>query len=274
MGKVISFVVWMLVGLILLGCDNSVKNTSAILTKKELRVGVSVGPYNDLFNAAIKPVLERDGYKIKLINFSGLLESNVALSEGTIDLNVAQHMAYLDVFNQQRGTELVPVVHVPSVPAAIFSDKFGNLDEVQPGAKVAIPQDPSNAARAYKLLEKAGWIKLREGVNPILANKKDVVANRHDLKINEVDSANIPRMMADVDFAVMPGSIVYSAGIKADRSLLSETIIPELEIMVVVNKGAENSEWAAAIKQAYQSPEFKTYMSQHNIDSYWILAAE
>lgn len=274
MGKVIAFVIWILVGFISLGCDHAEKDRAAILTKKELRVGVSAGPYNDLFNAAIKPILEREGYKIKLINFSGLLESNIALSEGSIDLNVAQHMAYLDVFNQQRGTKLVPVVHVPSVPAAIFSDKFGNLEEVRSGAKVAIPQDPSNAARAYQLLEKAGWIKLREGVNPILANKKDVVTNLYDLKINEVDSANIPRMMADIDFAVIPGSIVYSAGIEANRSLLAETIIPALEIMVVVDKGAENSEWAAAIKQAYQSPEFKTYMVEHNLHNYWVLAVE
>ncbi|MCT6867659.1 MAG: MetQ/NlpA family ABC transporter substrate-binding protein, partial [Gilliamella apicola] len=251
-------------------CNDSSKQANN-QTKKEISMGVSPGPYNDLFKDAVKPILESEGYKVKLVNFPHLLESDVALSEGSIDLTVAQHTAYMDVFNSQRKANLKPVVHVPSVPAAIFSNKYTSLQQVFAGAKVAIPQDASNAARSYNLLEKAGWIKLKENANPIIVSKNDIAQNIAGIDIVEMDSANIPRVMNEVDFAVIPGSIVYSANIDSNKALLLETIIPDLEIMVVVNGGNENSQWAQDIKRIYQSQQFKDYMKEHNQNGYWVM---
>lgn len=255
------------------GCDNSSKQANN-QTKKEISMGVSPGPYNDLFRDAVKPILESEGYKVKLVNFPHLLESDVALSEGSIDLTVAQHTAYMNVFNAQRKANLKPVVHVPSVPAAIFSNKYQSLDKVFSGAKVAIPQDASNAARSYNLLEKAGWIKLKENTNPILASKNDIAENLVGIDIIEMDSANIPRVLNELDFAVIPGSIVYSANIDSSKALLLETIVPDLEIMVVVNEGNENSQWAQDVKRIYQSQQFKDYMQAHNQNGYWVMPQE
>lgn len=254
-------------------CNDSSKQANN-QTKKEISMGVSPGPYNDLFKDAVKPILESEGYKVKLVNFPHLLESDVALSEGSIDLTVAQHTAYMDVFNSQRKANLKPVVHVPSVPAAIFSNKYTSLQQVFAGAKVAIPQDASNAARSYNLLEKAGWIKLKENANPIIVSKNDIAQNIADIEIVEMDSANIPRVMNEVDFAVIPGSIVYSANIDSNKALLLETIIPDLEIMVVVNGGNENSQWAQDVKRIYQSQQFKDYMKEHNQNGYWVMPQE
>ena len=254
-------------------CNDSSKQANN-QTKKEISMGVSPGPYNDLFKDAVKPILESEGYKVKLVNFPHLLESDVALSEGSIDLTVAQHTAYMDVFNSQRKANLKPVVHVPSVPAAIFSNKYTSLQQVFAGAKVAIPQDASNAARSYNLLEKAGWIKLKENANPIIVSKNDIAQNIAGIGIVEMDSANIPRVMNEVDFAVIPGSIVYSANIDSNKALLSETIIPDLEIMVVVNGGNENSQWAQDVKRIYQSQQFKDYMKEHNQNGYWVMPKE
>lgn len=254
-------------------CDNS-SSKADNQTKKEISMGVSPGPYNDLFNDAVKPILESEGYKVKLVNFPHLLESDVALSEGSIDLTVAQHTAYMDVFNSQRKANLKPVVHVPSVPAAIFSNKFTSIENVFPGAKIGIPQDASNAARSYNLLEKAGWIKLKPNTNPIIVGKNDIDENIAGVNIVEMDSANIPRVLNELDFAVIPGSIVYSANIDSKKALLSETIIPDLEIMVVVNEGNENSQWAKDIKRIYQSQQFKDYMQTHNQNGYWVMPQE
>ncbi len=254
-------------------CDNSSSKVDN-QTKKEISMGVSPGPYNDLFNDAVKPILESEGYKVKLVNFPHLLESDVALSEGSIDLTVAQHTAYMDVFNSQRKANLKPVVHVPSVPAAIFSNKFTSIKNVFPGAKIGIPQDASNAARSYNLLEKAGWIKLKPNTNPIIVGKNDIAENIAGVNIVELDSANIPRVLNELDFAVIPGSIVYSANIDSKKALLSETIIPDLEIMVVVNEGNENSQWAKDIKRIYQSQQFKDYMQTHNQNGYWVMPQE
>ncbi|KFA59813.1 Methionine ABC transporter substrate-binding protein [Gilliamella apicola] len=256
-----------------IGCDNSSKPVDN-QTKKEVSMGVSPGPYNDLFNDAVKPILESEGYKVKLVNFPHLLESDVALSEGSIDLTVAQHTAYMNVFNAQRKANLKSVVHVPSVPAAIFSNKFTSLTQVFSGAKVAIPQDASNAARSYNLLEKAGWIKLKNNTNPIIVSKNDIAQNIAGIEIIEMDSANIPRVLNELDFAVIPGSIVYSANIDSNKALLSETIIPDLEIMVVVNEGNENSRWAQDVKRIYQSQQFKDYMKTHNQNGYWVMPQE
>ena len=254
-------------------CNDSSKQANN-QTKKEISMGVSPGPYNDLFKDAVKPILESEGYKVKLVNFPHLLESDVALSEGSIDLTVAQHTAYMDVFNSQRKANLKPVVHVPSVPAAIFSNKYNSLQQVFAGAKIAIPQDASNAARSYNLLEKAGWIKLKENANPIIVSKNDIAQNIAGIEIVEMDSANIPRVMNEVDFAVIPGSIVYSANIDSNKALLLETIIPDLEIMVVVNGGNENSQWAQDVKRIYQSQQFKDYMKEHNQNGYWVMPQE
>ena len=254
-------------------CDNSSSKVDN-QTKKEISMGVSPGPYNDLFKDAVKPILEAEGYKVKLVNFPHLLESDVALSEGSIDLTVAQHTAYMDVFNSQRKANLKPVVHVPSVPAAIFSNKYTSIKNVFSGAKIGIPQDASNAARSYNLLEKAGWIKLKPNTNPIIVSKNDIAENIAGVDIVEMDSANIPRVLNELDFAVIPGSIVYSANIDSKRALLSETIIPDLEIMVVVNGGNENSQWAKDIKRIYQSQQFKDYMQTHNQNGYWVMPQE
>ena len=254
-------------------CDNSSSKVDN-QTKKEISMGVSPGPYNDLFKDAVKPILEAEGYKVKLVNFPHLLESDVALSEGSIDLTVAQHTAYMDVFNSQRKANLKPVVHVPSVPAAIFSNKYTSIKNVFSGAKIGIPQDASNAARSYNLLEKAGWIKLKPNTNPIIVSKNDIAENIAGVDIVEMDSANIPRVLNELDFAVIPGSIVYSANIDSIRALLSETIIPDLEIMVVVNGGNENSQWAKDIKRIYQSQQFKEYMKEHNQNGYWVMPQE
>jgi len=254
-------------------CDNSSSKVDN-QTKKEISMGVSPGPYNDLFKDAVKPILEAEGYKVKLVNFPHLLESDVALSEGSIDLTVAQHTAYMDVFNSQRKANLKPVVHVPSVPAAIFSNKYTSIKNVFSGAKIGIPQDASNAARSYNLLEKAGWIKLKPNTNPIIISKNDIAENLAGVDIIEMDSANIPRVLNELDFAVIPGSIVYSANIDSKKALLSETIIPDLEIMVVVNGGNENSQWAKDIKRIYQSQQFKDYMKEHNQNGYWVMPQE
>lgn len=258
---------------LLTACDNSSKQANN-QTKKEISMGVSPGPYNELFKDAVKPILESEGYKVKLVSFPHLLESDVALSEGSIDLTVAQHTAYMNVFNTQRKANLKPVVHVPSVPAAIFSNKYNSLQQVFKGAKVAIPQDASNAARSYNLLEKAGWIKLKPNTNPIIVSKNDIEQNIAGINIIEMDSANIPRVMNDLDFAIIPGSIVYSANIDPNKALLLETIIPDLEIMVVVNAGNENSQWAQDVKRIYQSQQFKDYMQAHNQNGYWVMPQE
>lgn len=269
--KIISVLSIALVAFALTGCG---KSNNGVENKKTITVGVSPGPYNDLFNDGVKPILEKKGYEVKAINFSDLLQSNIALTEGSIDFNVAQHTAYANAFNKEKNAGLVPIVHIPTVPAGIFSNKYKSIKELPENAIVAIPQDPSNAARAFNVLKKAGWINLKEGIDPVKASINDVEENPHNINIKTMDSSQIPRAMDDIDFAVLPGSVVYFSKINPERSLLSEDIIKDLEIAVVVDKKNEDTQWAKDIVAAYKSDEFKRYLSENNKDNYWSIPDE
>ena len=250
---------------LIVGCGKKTEgNKTNSGDKKVIKYGKASGPYTVLFEKAIIPILEKKGYKFEVVEFSDLLQNDTALNEGDIDVNVEQHTAYMNNFNDSQKGNLVALSPIPTVPAGIFSSKHKSLNELKDGAKIAIPSDASNAARGYNLLQKAGWIKLNENINVAKATQKDIKENTHKLEIVEMDSANIPRSLDDFDYAVIPGSIVYSAGINPSTVLLQEDILNHLLLQVVVKKGNENSNWAKAIVEAYHSDEFKKYMEQNN----------
>ena len=250
---------------LIVGCGKKTEgNKTNSGDKKVIKYGKASGPYTVLFEKAIIPILEKKGYKFEVVEFSDLLQNDTALNEGDIDVNVEQHTAYMNNFNDSQKGNLVALSPIPTVPAGIFSSKHKSLNELKDGAKIAIPSDASNAARGYNLLQKAGWIKLNENINVAKATQKDIKENTHKLEIVEMDSANIPRSLDDFDYAVIPGSIVYSAGINPSTVLLQEDILNHLLLQVVVKKGNENSDWAKAIVEAYHSDEFKKYMEQNN----------
>lgn len=258
----------------LTGCVNSSESNAEAEEKKTITVGVSPGPYNELFDTAVKPILEGQGYEIKSIDFSDLLQSEVALTEGSVDFNVAQHTAYAENYNKENNGDLVPIVHIPTVPAGIFSDSHKSLDEAEEGSKVAIPKDPSNAARAFRLLEKAGWIKLNESANPTTLTINDIAENIYGIEIIEMESSQIPRALVDLDYGIIPGSVVYSSKMDAEKSLLSEDVSKELELVVVVSEKNKDSKWAKDIVSAYKSDEFKSYMEENNKNNYWFIPEE
>jgi lipoprotein 28 len=250
---------------LIIGCGKKTEgNKTNSGDKKVIKYGKASGPYTVLFEKAIIPILEKKGYKFEVVEFSDLLQNDTALNEGDIDVNVEQHTAYMNNFNDSQKGNLVALSPIPTVPAGIFSSKHKSLNELKDGAKIAIPSDASNAARGYNLLQKAGWIKLNENINVAKATQKDIKENTHKLEIVEMDSANIPRSLDDFDYAVIPGSIVYSAGINPSTVLLQEDILNHLLLQIVVKKGNENSDWAKAIVEAYHSDEFKKYMEQNN----------
>lgn len=256
----------------LASCGNTSTKTDSETEKTEIVMGVTGGPYNDLFNEAILPILEKEGYTVKDVSFSQFMQSNTALADGEIDVNVAQHTAYMKVFNNEKNTDLVPLVATPSVPCSLYSSKYTSADEIQNGMTVGIPQDPSNAARAYAVLADTGWIEVDPDVAKTELTAANITANPYNLDIKEMDSSTLPRVLDDLDFEVIPGSVVEDAGVRDKLNLIyEEKIIPDLEIVVAVKEENENKPWAQAIKAAYQSQEFKDYMAEHNTDNYWVM---
>lgn len=247
----------------LIGCGKA-KEEQVDGNKKTITYGKAAGPYTILFEDAVMPILEKEGYEFKCVEFSDLLQSDMALNEGEIDMNVEQHMAYMKNFNKEQNGNLVAVTPIPTVPAGLFSSTHKALEEITENAKIAVPNDASNTSRAYAILQKAGWIKLDSNVDISAVTQDDIIENPYNLQFTEMDSANIPRSLDEFDYAVIPGSVVYSAGMDADSVLLKEDVAEHLLLQVVINEKEKDSDWAKAVVNAYRSEEFKKYMEENN----------
>ncbi|MEH6944594.1 MetQ/NlpA family ABC transporter substrate-binding protein [Bacillus sp. JJ722] len=273
MNKVMVFISLLaLLTVFLIGCGK--ETSSERKEKKKIIVATSPGPYSELFLKAVKPILEEKGYTIEDKQFTELLQADVALSEGEVDLNVDQHSAYMNTFNENKNANLVSLTPVPTVPAAIFPGRKTSLDHVKKGDAIGIPNDPSNAARGYALLQKAKLIKLKDGIELVKATAEDVVENPYHLKIVEMDSATIPRSLTDLDYGVIPGSIVYASKLDPELSLLAEDVLEKFELVAVVNEANKDTKWAKDVIAAYQSKEFKKYMDENNKHGYWYIPDE
>lgn len=272
MNKIIYFVLFCLVTTGLIACSKTQQDsTAASTTKKELVFGASAMPYSTVFEQGIKPILEKQGYTIKTMNFSTLEVNNQSVNNGQVDFNLDQHTAYLNVFNREKGTHLYPLVHIPTIPAAIYSDKYTSFQQAPNGATVLIPSDPANTSRALRILTDNHFIQLKSGTNPILATSRDIVSNPKQLKIKEMDSVMIPRTLGEVDFGFASGGIAYQSKLDPKKAVLREKVIPEMEMVATINEKNKDTQWAKDLKAAYQSPEFKQFMQKYNQNQMWAL---
>ena len=238
--------------------------------KKEIVYGKSQGPYTELFEAAIVPILEKEGYTVKEVDFSDLQTADIGLNDGDVDVNVEQHTAYMENFNANYNADLVALNPIPTVPAGVYSAKYKSVDEIPDGAKVAVPNDASNTARCYLMLQKIGWIKLADDVDPSAVTQDDIVENPHNIEFTEMKSLTIPAAIQDFDYVAITGSVVYNAGIDPSTALATEDIQDHLVLQVVVKEENKAAEWAKAIVDAYHSDEFKQYMEENNDGLWWI----
>lgn len=252
------------------GCSNANDNSGADGNKKEIVYGKSQGPYTELFEAAVVPILEKQGYTLKGVDFSDLLTADIALNDGDVDVNVEQHTAYAENFNANNNGDLTPISSIPTVPAGLFSVNHTSLDEISDGAKVAVPNDAANTARCYLMLQKIGWIKISDTAEPTAVTQDDIVENPHNIVFTEMKSLTIPAAIQDFDYVAITGSIVYNAGIDASTALANEDIQDHLVLQVVVKGKNKDSEWAKAIVDAYHSDEFKNYLKENNNGLWWV----
>ena len=176
----------------------------------------------------------------------------------------------MENFNANYNADLVALSPIPTVPAGVYSAKYKSVDEIPDGAKVAVPNDASNTARCYLMLQKIGWIKLADDVDPSAVTQDDIVENPHNIEFTEMKSLTIPAAIQDFDYVAITGSVVYNAGIDPSTALATEDIQDHLVLQVVVKEENRDAEWAKAIVDAYHSDEFKQYMEENNDGLWWI----
>jgi D-methionine transport system substrate-binding protein len=273
MNKIIYLALSCFVAASLIACSKTHQDDTPTTptTKKELIFGASAMPYSTVFAQGIKPILEKQGYTIKTLNFSTLEVNNQSVNNGQVDFNLDQHTAYLNVFNHEKDTHLYPLVHIPTVPAAIYSDKYTSIHQAPNGASILIPSDPANTSRALRILTDNHLIQLKPNTNPILATTRDIASNPKQLKIREIDSVMIPRTLNEVDFGFASGGIAYQSKLDPQKAVLREKVVPEMEMVVTINEKNKDTQWAKDLKAAYQSPEFKQFMQKYNQNQMWVM---
>jgi len=230
---------------------------------KQLVIGTSAGPYADQIKLGIKPILEKQGYQVKLVEFNDYVQPNIALAEGSLDANVFQHIIYLNKFAAEHKLALSPLVTIPTAPIAIYSKKHKALTEVREGSTVALPNDPTNQARALVLLDQLGWIKLKAGVDPLRASERDVAQNLKKIKLLPLEAAQLPRSLQDADYSFINGNYALASGLKLSEALITEKISPNYVNLVAVRTADKDKQFARDIEAAYKSKEFLAVTNKH-----------
>jgi D-methionine transport system substrate-binding protein len=254
MKKWILFLAAVLIVSILAACGGEEASSGE---KKDITIGATSGPYSDMVTKAIKPGLEEKGYTVEVKEFSDYIQPNNALAQGDLDANLFQHKIYMETFAEQHGMELSEVIVVPTAPMGIYSNKFDSLDTIKEGSAIAIPNDPTNAARAFQILEDAELITLKEGTDPLTVSEKDIDKNAKNLQFKPIEAAQLPRAVESVDLSAVPGNYALAAKMDLLDALQLENMPDQYRNRVVMNTKDVDSQLAKDIKAVVEADEFE-----------------
>ncbi|APH18398.1 MetQ/NlpA family ABC transporter substrate-binding protein [Clostridium botulinum] len=253
----IAIAITLILGLVALtGCGSSKEEAKE---KKTIVVGATPEPHAEILKK-VKPILEKKGYTLEIKEFTDYVTPNTALQDGEIDANFYQHIPYLEEFNKEKKTDLSYTVKVHLEPMGVYSKTIKDLKELKNGATISIPSDPTNGSRALKLLEKEGIIKLKEGE---LVSKMDITKNPKNIKIEELDAAQLPRTLGDVDAAVINTNYAVPANLNPLKDALAiESKDSPYANVIVVKTENKNAEYIKALDEAINSEEIKKYIEE------------
>ena len=285
MKKLISATLAATLALSLAACGSSASSTEAASTESTaasseaaestaetselagttLKVAASPTPHAEILNAA-KDILAEQGITLEVVEFSDYVQPNLVTESGEVDANYFQHTPYLESFNEENGTHLVSVGAIHYEPFGIYPGKSSDLANIADGATIAVPNDTTNEARALQLLAAQGLITVRDGAG-LTATVNDITENPHNLQIEEIEAAQLPRTVQDVDFAVINGNYAMEAGFSVGKDALatedaSSEAAQTYANVLVVKEGNENNPAIQALLKALQSDEVKNYIDQ------------
>ena len=270
MKKVLALIAALVVAtLAFAGCGGSQSSSSSSSSSaaqtsgtKTLKVGATAVPHAEILEAA-KPLLEKEGIKLDIVEFNDYVQPNLALNDKELDANFFQHEPYLKNFVKEHPeVKLVNAAGIHIEPMGIYSHKIKKLDELKDGASIAIPNDPTNGGRSLMLLAKAGLLKLKDGVS-VEATVQDIVDNPKHLKFQEVEAAQVPRTLDDVDAAVINTNFAMQVNLvpTKDALFMEDSTSPYVNI-IAVRAGDENRPEIQALLKAVKSKEVKDFINE------------
>ncbi|NLY42624.1 MAG: metal ABC transporter substrate-binding protein [Clostridiaceae bacterium] len=225
--------------------------------------GVAPGPYGDMMEVAVKPELEKKGYKVEIKEFSDYVQPNLALANGEINANAFQHSRYLKKFCEDKNLKLSEVIKIPTAALGIYSNKLKakNVEELKKelkaGDTVTIANDPTNLARALVFLQDVGLITIKPDINPTTASEKDIDQNPYGLVIQPVEAAQLPRTLDSVTISVINGNYAIAAGIPLSSAIAKEKLVEDTVNLVAVRTEDLEKQFVKDIKEAVESEFFK-----------------
>ncbi len=233
-------------------------DAQAQAAKKDLVIGGTAGSNFDQLKLGIVPILEKKGYKVKLVEFNDYVQPNLALAQGSLDANFFQHRVYLQKFAIDQKLDLVELVQGPIAPLGVYSKNRKSLAEAKDGDRVTLPNDPSNLARALTLLEQNKLVTLKPGVDALRASEKDIAENPRKLKFIPLEAAQLPRSIGDADFAIITGNFAISSGLKLTEAIALEKTPDHYLNVVAVKRADKDAPWAKDLTEAFKSKEYKS----------------
>jgi D-methionine transport system substrate-binding protein len=226
---------------------------------RPLKIGVTAGPHAQIFEQ-VKKVAERDGLKIQIVEFSDYVQPNAALAAGDLDANSYQHKPYLDQQVKDRGYKLAPVGYTVNFPIGIYSKKVKNLKDLKEGARVGIPNDPTNGGRVLLVFQDQGLIKLRPEAG-LKATPLDVVENPKKIKFVEVDAAQLPRTLDDLDASAVNTNYALPAGLHPGKDAIAQESAKSPYVnLIAVREQDKDKPWVGKLVKAYHSEDVRKFI--------------
>ena len=243
---------------LLVGCGGNAGSAD----DKVIRIGASPSPHAEILTEVISAV-EAQGYSLEIIEYNDYVIPNTAVDQGELDANFFQHKPYLDNFNAENGTDIVSVAAIHFEPLGIYSKSVSEVSEIGEGALIGVPNDATNEARALLLLEANGLIKLKAGAG-VSATINDIESNPLNLQIKEIEAAQLPLSLLDLDAAVINGNYAISGGLKVSEAIAIEestsVAADTYANIIAVKAGNEDSEKVQVLINAIQTEEVKVFI--------------
>lgn len=242
--------------------DTDVEDVT-VENKGTITVAASPTPHAEILAEAAK-LLEKEGWTLKVTEFEDYVQPNLVVESGEIDANYFQHVPYLDNFNEENGTHIVSIAGVHYEPFGIYPGTKASLDDIAKGDTIAVPNDTTNEARALLLLQDNGIIKLKDGAG-LTATVLDIVDNPYDVKIQELEAAQVSRVKDEVAFVVLNGNYALEAGFSVAKDSIayekSDSDAAKTYVNILaVKEGNENNEGLQALADVLKSDEIKTFI--------------
>lgn len=256
-----------IVGGLLTGCGNNdaagkKADTDSAQELEIIKVGASITPHAEILRS-VSDELEKQGYKLEVVEYNDYIIPNTALESGELDANYIQHLPYLEDFNKENGTDIVSVADIHYEPFGIYAGKSDSLENLKEGAVIAVPNDTTNEARALLLLQDQGLIKLKENAG-LTATVKDIADNPKNFEIKELEAAQVPKALQDVDVAAINTNYALEANLKLSDALASEgadsLAAKTYANIIAVKEGNENAEKIKALIDTVKSEQVKKFI--------------